>query len=187
MLWATVFSASLTSPSRPSIQTRQGTWPSRRWTTTRSPCLGRHPRSHSTPDSSSGIFKNVPSRPLFHLFSFFLNNFSGIPTRIVWVEGEHADHLTITTTAQRIHNVFLKMGQTRPLFVLFKWQIYYKWKKRRWCVGTQTWGGRMVGADESTELWRPPNVFTLFAYTRRVYDHFVSEYYLKLENCQRPN
>ena len=23
-------------------------------------------------------------------------------------------------------------------------------------LGTQTWGGRMVGADESTELWRPP-------------------------------
>ena len=24
-------------------------------------------------------------------------------------------------------------------------------------LGTQTWGGRMVGADESTELWRHPN------------------------------
>ena len=38
-------------------------------------------------------------RPLFCLFSFLSNtifyrkNFSGIRTRIVWVEGEHADHL----------------------------------------------------------------------------------------------
>ena len=32
-------------------------------------------------------------------------------------------------------------------------------KSRDGVVGIQTWGGRMVGADESTELWRhpPPN------------------------------
>ena len=47
-------------------------------------------------------------RPLFSLFSFFSNtnftykteSFSGIWTRIVKIDGEHADHLT-TTTAQR--------------------------------------------------------------------------------------
>ena len=37
-------------------------------------------------------------RPLFCLFSFFSNtntvDVSGIQTRIVGVEGEHADHLT---------------------------------------------------------------------------------------------
>ena len=44
-------------------------------------------------------------RPLFCLFSFFSNTFftektvdaSGIQTRIVGVEGKHADHLTTTT------------------------------------------------------------------------------------------
>ena len=47
------------------------------------------------------------SHPLICLFSFFSNTnftetsvgFSGIRTRIVRVEGEHADHLTATTMA----------------------------------------------------------------------------------------
>ena len=29
-------------------------------------------------------------------------------------------------------------------------------------VGTRTWGGRMVGTDESTELWQPTK-FVFFA------------------------
>ena len=29
-------------------------------------------------------------------------------------------------------------------------------------LGTQTRGGRMVGADKSTELWRHPKVFSLY-------------------------
>ena len=49
-------------------------------------------------------------------------------------------------------------GQTRPIFVYFRSfhttniaQILLD------CVlGTQTRGGRMVGANESTELWRNP-------------------------------
>ena len=50
------------------------------------------------------VFLNVPSRPLFHPISFFSNSIhnktvviSRIRTRIVWVEGEHADHLTTIT------------------------------------------------------------------------------------------
>ena len=53
------------------------------------------------------FFKLGQPRPLFCLFLFFSNSnftvksigFSGIRTRIISVEGEHADHLT-TTTAQ---------------------------------------------------------------------------------------
>ena len=59
-------------------------------------------------------------------------------------------------------NIFLN-GQSRPflfIFILFTWQIwhkYYKWSKCRWCAWVRTWGSRMVGADESSELWRHPN------------------------------
>ena len=48
------------------------------------------------------------SRPLFALSSFFpsplytikIVDFSGIQTRIIGVDGEHADHLTTTTGLQ---------------------------------------------------------------------------------------
>ena len=42
------------------------------------------------------------------------------------------------------------MGQTWPLFVYFVLICIYG------VLGTLTRGGRMVGADESTELWRHP-------------------------------
>ena len=59
------------------------------------------------------------------------------------------------------------MGQTRPLFVYFRpfhmtniAQIL-QMKKRRWHAWARTQGGRMVGADESTELWRHPKELSL--------------------------
>ena len=53
------------------------------------------------------------------------------------------------------------MGQTRPLFVLFSFLSHDKYstnltinyKSIDGVLGTQTRGGRMVGADGSTELW----------------------------------
>ena len=51
---------------------------------------------------------------------------------------------------------FLKMGQTRPLclFSFFSHEKYSTNDKSVDCVlGTQTQRGRMVSADESTELW----------------------------------
>ena len=51
------------------------------------------------------------------------------------------------------------MGQSRPLFVYFcsfltiSIQIE---KSVDGVLGIRTWGRRMVGADETTELWRPP-------------------------------
>ena len=59
---------------------------------------------------------------------------------------------------------FKKMGQTRPLFVylfLFFSQEKYSTKTINdksvdGVLGTQTRRSRMVGADESTVLWRHP-------------------------------
>ena len=55
------------------------------------------------------------------------------------------------------------MVQTRPLFCLFLLSSHDKYstntindKRADGVLGTQTQGGRMVGADESTELWRDP-------------------------------
>ena len=59
--------------------------------------------------------------------------------------------------------VFKKMGQTRPLFCLFSFFSHIAWtnltinvKSVDGMLGSRTRGGRMEGADESTELWRHP-------------------------------
>ena len=66
---------------------------------------------------------------------------------------------------------FLKMGQSRPLFfVYFRYffdtiSIIQIEKSVDGVLGTRTRGRRMVGADETTELWRPPK--SLKSYRRR--------------------
>ena len=57
--------------------------------------------------------------------------------------------------------VFLKMGQSRPLFVYFRnfldtISIIQIEKSVDGVVGIRTRGRRMIGTDETTELWRPP-------------------------------
>ena len=52
------------------------------------------------------------------------------------------------------------MGQYRPLFVYFSYfldtiSIMQIEKSLDGVLGIRTWGHRMVGADETTELWRP--------------------------------
>ena len=50
-----------------------------------------------------------------HIFLFFSLNkivcFIGIQTWIIWVEGEHADHLTTTTTAILCTPFYLRLSQ----------------------------------------------------------------------------
>ena len=53
-------------------------------------------------------------------------------------------------------------------------------------LGTQTQGGRMVGADESTELWRhpPPNVAGFLAlknilFTQEMLKPALNKFYLQ--------
>ena len=57
------------------------------------------------------------------------------------------------------------MCQYRPLFLLFSSflipitktvSIYVNFKKSRWCAWDSNPGYRMVGVDETTELWRSP-------------------------------
>ena len=55
---------------------------------------------------------------------------------------------------------FFKMGQSRPLFVYFCYfliiiSIIQIEKSVDGMLGIRTRGRRMVGADETTELWRP--------------------------------
>ena len=50
------------------------------------------------------------------------------------------------------------MGQSRPLFVYFRYfliTISIIEKSIDGVLGIRTWGRRMVGADKTTELWRP--------------------------------
>ena len=65
-------------------------------------------------------------------------------------------------------NVFLKkMGQSRPLFCLFSFFSSYNFNNTNWksidgVLGIGTRGRRMVGTDETTELWRPPEMMNVF-------------------------
>ena len=60
-------------------------------------------------------------------------------------------------------NILFKNGPNPASFCLFRSfyitnisLIDYNDKSIDGVLGTQTRGGRMVGTDESTELWRPP-------------------------------
>ena len=65
---------------------------------------------------------------------------------------------------------FKKMGQSRPLFIYFRIflvTISKQFEKSK--VGVL--GIRMVGADKTTELWRPPLDGDLTTTTLHAYDH----------------
>ena len=54
------------------------------------------------------------------------------------------------------------MGQSRPLFVYFRSFLTISLQNEKsidGVLGIRTRGRRMVGADETTELWRPPQLF----------------------------
>ena len=64
------------------------------------------------------------------------------------------------------------MGQSRPLFRLFSSLPHHKsitnWKKCGWSTWDSNPGRRIVGADETTELWRPPTALIVMdSITRR--------------------
>ena len=51
------------------------------------------------------------------------------------------------------------MGHSRPLSVYFRPFLTISIQIEKsvdGVLGIRTWGRRMVGADETTELWRPP-------------------------------
>ena len=62
---------------------------------------------------------------------------------------------------------FKKTGQSRPLFCLFLFFSSYNFNNTNWksidgVLGIGTRGRRMVGTDETTELWRPPEMMNVF-------------------------
>ena len=68
---------------------------------------------------------------------------------------------TLFNKVDRLSHSFLK-GQTRSLFVLFSFFSHDNYiantvndKSVDGVLGTRTRGSRMVGADDSNELWRP--------------------------------
>ena len=64
---------------------------------------------------------------------------------------------SLTDNILYVFFVFLKMGQSRPLFVYFRVTISIQIEKSiDGLLGIRTRGRRMVGADKTTELWRPP-------------------------------
>ena len=68
------------------------------------------------------------------------------------------------STQHAVNNIcfsiyFLNMSQSRPLIVYFRPFLnaitIKNWKSIDGVLGIQTWGRRMVGTDETMELWRP--------------------------------
>ena len=60
--------------------------------------------------------------------------------------------------------MFLKMGQSRPLFVYFRYfldaiSIIQIEKSIDDVLGIRIRGRRMVGKEETTKLWRPPGIW----------------------------
>ena len=69
-----------------------------------------------------------------------------------------------TALAISAGKIFFKMGQSLPLFVYFRYfldtfSIIQIEKSVDGVLGIRTRGCRMVGADKTTELWRPPKTF----------------------------
>ena len=75
------------------------------------------------------------------------------------------------------------MGQSWPLFVYFRsllvtisTQIE---KNVDGMLGIQTWGCRMVGADETMELWRP-QIYQMFEYPIRILYTSITKFTLEI-------
>ena len=76
------------------------------------------------------------------------------------------------------------MGQTRALFVLFSFYSHDKYSTNKsidGVLGTQTRGGRMVGADDSTELWQHPFLAHAKVYNKGELHHVYAYRLIELE------
>ena len=102
---------------------------------------------------SLSLFQNFnrPSSLSSVCFSFIVNR----P-----FQGEFKDTIKGTICKPTLMQIFFNMGQSNPLFVYFNpFHITIKiliWKSVDVMLGIRTWGQRVVGADGSTDLWRPP-------------------------------
>ena len=102
-------------------------------------------------------------------WTFSATNFLASPNR--WLLGYFEKHhiwlkSVVVTFWQLFGTIKLtclkKVGQSRPLFCLFSSFSHYNFNNTNWksisgVLGIRTRGCRMVGADNTTELWQPPN------------------------------
>ena len=91
--------------------------------------------------------------------------YSGSFLNIYEVEDQfHVVDKETTNYVTYLDSLFLKIGQNPASFCIFSFFSHDTYcrniindKSVDGVLGTQTRGGRMVGADESTELWRHPS------------------------------
>ena len=84
----------------------------------------------------------------------------GLPIYYIFFASVNRDNLMRKTLQLSLPFFFFKMGQSRPLFVYFRYffitiSIIQIEKSIDGVLGIRTRGRKMVGADETTELWRP--------------------------------
>ena len=91
------------------------------------------------------------------------NKFSGNPRKKIFKEKFGAWDLQLLRGSMQCEfnsSVFLKNGPIPPLFVDFRsFLVTISIQIEKSIDGVlriRTWGRRMVGADKTTELWRPP-------------------------------
>ena len=125
-----------------------------------------HPYKHRQHFVLNGkLYLSLHSIPSFALLTHSLTH-----SLSLFVKDKNGHFLIVTNKARKetdiflfLFNFFFKMGQSRPLFVYFcsflvtiSIQIE---KSIDGVLGIWTRGHRMVDADETTELWRPPDLF----------------------------
>ena len=89
--------------------------------------------------------------------------------------------------------IFQKINGPNPasiclfsFFFTLNVQIYHKFENEKsvdGVLGSRTWGGRMEGADESTELWRHLYLTDLFILFKQVIIQCLTEAEM-LSDCQ---
>ena len=118
---------------------------------------------------ASSTFANYISGTIYLTFLIFLSfMLLSIMTLILMGYSRYALKLLKQSIPYLFSILFLKMGLTRPLFAYFSpfhmtnTALILQMKKSvDGVLGTRTRSGRMVGADESTELWWHPLAFFL--------------------------
>ena len=102
------------------------------------------------------------------IFNFVRNKFPRVPNNTFYLGRYLSVHWKKPRTACHRQLLLYRVKQCPASFMFiyvistfqFKWQIYnlnyLNWKSLDVVFGIWTRGRRMVGADNSTELWRPP-------------------------------
>ena len=97
-------------------------------------------------------------------------NFGPLQINQIWVmHWYHVSFIKIPTLNHSNIFLFFKNGPIPASFCLFSYFSHYNFNNTNWksidgVLGIRTHGHRMLGADKSTELWRPPIKIFLWAH-----------------------